>query len=107
MKSISDLMKQASRMQEQMQEMQARLATIEIEGVAGAGLVRVVLNGKGEMRRIAVDPSLLAASEKEVLEDLVVAAHNDAKAKAEAKMAEEMGRMAGGLGLPPGLKLPF
>jgi DNA-binding YbaB/EbfC family protein len=90
-----------------MAEMQQRLSELEVEGQAGAGLVRATLNGKGELRRIRIDPSLLAADEAEVLEDLIIAAFADAKGKVEAQVQEETSRLMGGLKLPPGLKLPF
>ena len=83
------------------------MAGVEIEGQAGAGLIVVVLNGKGEMKQIKIDPSLIDPDEPSILEDLIVAAHNDAKGKAEVRMAEEMQALTGGLGLPPGFKLPF
>lgn len=107
MKNLGQLMKQAQEMQSKMAEMQQRLADAEITGSAGAGMVTVVLNGKGEMRRIKIDPSLLVPDEVEVLEDLVVAAQNDARAKVEAHMQEETSKMMGGVQLPPGFKLPF
>ena len=107
MKNLGQLMKQAQEMQSRMQELQQKLAELELEGASGGGLVKVTVNGKGEMRRINIDPSLADAKEIEVLEDLVVAAFNDAKAKVEARLAEEMQRLTGGLPLPPGLKLPF
>lgn len=94
-------------MQEKMQEMQAGLESHEISGSAGGGMVAVTLNGKGEMRRIKIDPSLVDPAEPEMLEDLIVAAHNDAKAKVEAHMQDEMSKLTGGLKLPPGMKLPF
>lgn len=103
---ISDLFKQAKAMQEKTAEIQAQLARIEVEGQAGGGLVRVTLSGKAELKRVALDPSLMKPEEREIVEDLIVAAHADAKAKAEAKMAEEMRKLAGGLGLPPGFGLP-
>ena len=103
---ISDLFKQAKAMQEKAAEIQAGLARVEVEGQAGGGLVRVTLSGKAELKRIALDPSLMKPEEREIVEDLIVAAHADAKAKAEAKMAEEMRALAGGLGLPPGFGLP-
>lgn len=103
---ISDLFKQAKAMQEKAAEIQAQLARIEVEGQAGGGLVRVTLSGKAELKRVALDPSLMKPEEREIVEDLIVAAHADAKAKAEAKMAEEMRKLAGGLGLPPGFGLP-
>lgn len=107
MKSFSDMMKQAQALQEKMQEMQARLDALEVEGQSGGGLVRVTLSGKTVLRRVVIDPSLLAPDEAGILEDLIVAAHADAKAKLDQRMQEEMGALAGGLGLPPGMKLPF
>jgi nucleoid-associated protein EbfC len=107
MKNLSGLMKQAQQMQSKMQEMQAKLEAMEIEGVAGAGLVSVTLNGKGDLRRIKIDPKIVDPADTEMLEDLVVAAHTDAKRKIEAATAEEMQKVAGGLQLPPGMKLPF
>ncbi|MBI1262065.1 MAG: YbaB/EbfC family nucleoid-associated protein [Rhizobiales bacterium] len=105
MKNITDIMKQAKALQSKMEEMQASLETLEVEGSSGAGLVRVVVNGKGFMRQLHIDPSLMVESEREILEDLVVAAFNDAKAKAEAAAAEQMKALTGGMGLPPGLGL--
>ena len=90
-----------------MESLQAELGETEIPGAAGGGMVNVVLSGKGEMRRVKIDPALVDPGEIEVLEDLIVAAHNDAKAKVEAYAAEEMRKLTGGLNLPPGLKLPF
>jgi nucleoid-associated protein EbfC len=107
MKNLSGLMKQAQQMQSKMQEMQAKLEAMEIEGVAGAGLVSVTLNGKGDLRRIKIDPKIVDPVDTEMLEDLVVAAHTDAKRKIEAATAEEMQKVTGGLQLPPGMKLPF
>lgn len=107
MKNIGNLMKQASQMQARMQEMQARLEAMEIEGASGAGLVSVVLSGKGELRRLKIDPKLIDPEEAEMLEDLIVAAHADARRKIESTMAEEMQKVTGGMSLPPGLKLPF
>lgn len=107
MKNIAGLMKQAQQMQEKMQELQARLEAMEIEGESGAGLVRVTLNGKSELRRIKIDPKLVDPSETEMLEDLILAAHRDAKTKIEAASAAEMQKISGGLQLPPGMKLPF
>ena len=105
MKNLGNLMKQAQEMQAKMQEMQERLASVEMSGASGAGMVTVTLNGKGEMRGVKIDPSLLKPEEAEILEDLIVAAAQDAKAKAEAVMQEKMQEMAGGLPLPPGMKL--
>ena len=107
MKNLGQLMKQAQEMQNRMQEMQQKLAEIELEGASAGGMVRVTVNGRSEMRRVKIDPSLVDHKEVEVLEDLVVAAFNDAKAKVEARVAEEMQKLTGGLPLPPGLKLPF
>ena len=107
MKNLAGLMKQAQQMQSKMEEMQAKLEATEIEGSAGAGLVHVTINGKGELKRLKIDPKLIDPSEVEMLEDLVVAAHADARRKLEALTAEEMQKVAGGLGLPPGMTLPF
>jgi DNA-binding YbaB/EbfC family protein len=105
MKDLMGVMKQAQQLQAQMQKMQEQLAAMEIDGQAGAGLVKVTLNGKGEMRRVNIDPSLMKPDEREILEDLVVAACQDAKNKVEAAVQAKMQEMAGGLPLPPGLKL--
>ena len=107
MKNLGQLMKQAQEMQDKMAEMQDSLVSIEIEGVAGAGLVKVTLNGKGEMRRLHIDPALADPDEAEILEDLIVAAHNDAKGKIEARVQEETQKLMGGMSLPPGMKFPF
>ena len=107
MKNLGQLMKQAQEMQDKMAEMQESLGQMEIDGVAGAGLVKVTLNGKGEMRRLRIDPTLANPDESEILEDLIVAAHNDAKGKTEARVQEETQKLMGGLPLPPGMKLPF
>ena len=107
MKNLGNLMKQAQEMQAKMQEMQDRLAEIEIDGTAGAGLVTVTLNGKGDMRGMKIDPSIFSSGDAEVVEDLIVAAHNDARVKSEQRMQEEMSKVTGGLNLPPGMKLPF
>ncbi|HKM64070.1 MAG TPA: YbaB/EbfC family nucleoid-associated protein [Acidisphaera sp.] len=107
MKNLAGLMKQASQMQAKMQEMQERLERMEIEGAAGAGMVTLRMNGKGDMRGLTVDPKLLDPSDVETLQDLVVAAHADAKRKVEAMTAEEMQKITGGLELPGGMKLPF
>jgi DNA-binding YbaB/EbfC family protein len=110
MKNLGNMLKQAQQMQTRMQEMQAKLEAMEVDGQSGAGMVKVRLSGKGDLRRVTIDPSLLAADEKEVLEDLLVAAHADAKQKVEATMAEEMQKATAGLNIPGGLgglKLPF
>ncbi|MBM3481098.1 MAG: YbaB/EbfC family nucleoid-associated protein [Alphaproteobacteria bacterium] len=106
MKNLGNLMKQAQAMQEKMAEMQARLAEMEVEGQAGAGMVRAVVNGKGEVKRIRIEPGVVDPQDVGMLEDLVVAACNDARAKADAMSAEETQKLMGGLGLPPGLGLP-
>jgi DNA-binding YbaB/EbfC family protein len=107
MKNLAGMLKQAQQMQQKMAEMQAALETAEVEGKAGGGMVVVVLSGKGEMKRVKIDPSLVAPDDVEILEDLIVAAHKDAKAQAEARAAEEMKKLTGGLELPPGMSLPF
>ncbi len=107
MKNIGQMLRQVQELQDKMADMQARLAEIEVTGQAGAGMVSLTLNGKGEMRGLKVEPTLLNPTEPEILEDLVVAAHNDAKVKLEAETAAEMSKITGGLELPPGMKLPF
>ena len=107
MKNLSQMMKQAQAMQSKMQEMQERLAEISVTGSAGAGLVEVTLNGKGELKGIKLQKAIVDPAEVDVLEDLIVAAFNDAKAKAERQMSEETSQLMGGLKLPPGMKLPF
>ena len=94
-------------MQTKMAEMQQRLVDVEITGSAAAGMVNVVMNGKGEMRKVKIDPTLIIPDEAEVLEDLIVAAQNDARAKVDAYMQEESSKMMGGVELPPGFKMPF
>jgi len=105
MKDFMNMMKQARELQSKMAEMQAEIEQLTRDGTAGAGLVTVTLNGKGEMRSVSVDPSLMKADETEILEDLIVAAHADAKAKMEEALQEKMKDVTGGLPLPPGLKL--
>ena len=107
MKNIGQMMKQAQEMQTKMQEMQERLAEAEHMGTSGGGMVSVAMNGKGDLRKVTIDPSLMTADEKEVLEDLIVAAANDARQRVDAFMQEETQKIMGGLGLPPGFKLPF
>jgi hypothetical protein len=107
MKNLGGLMKQAQQMQARMQEVQAKLEAMELEGESGAGLVRVTMNGKGDLRKISIDPKLADPAETEMLEDLILAAHRDAKAKIETATAAEMQKVTGGLQLPPGMKLPF
>jgi len=107
MTNLANMMKQAQKLQARMTEMQERLAETEVTGAAGGGMVQVTLSGKGEARRVKIDPSLADPGEVGVLEDLLVAAVNDARAKVEAQAAEKMSELTGGLGLPPGMKLPF
>ena len=107
MKNLAGLMKQASQMQSKMQEMQAKLEAMETEGQSGAGMVTVTLGGKGDLRRLKIDPALLDPTDAETLTDLIVAAHADAKRRIDAMAAEEMERATGGMQLPPGMKLPF
>jgi DNA-binding YbaB/EbfC family protein len=99
------LMKQAAELKSKMEAMQAELDQIEIEGTAGGGLVAVKLSGKGEMKSVKIDASLIKPSEKEIVEDLIVAAHADARRRAETLLQEKMKNVAGGLPLPPGMKL--
>ena len=103
---LAGLMKQAQQMQENMRRMQESLATMEVEGQSGAGMVKVQMTCKYECKRITIDPSLVG-DDREMLEDLLVAAFNDAAHKVEATIAEKMSGMTAGLGLPPGFKLPF
>ncbi len=107
MKNLADIMKQVSSMQSRMGDMQAKLESLVITGQSGGGLVKVELNGKSVLQSVSIDPSLMKPDEREILEDLLVAAHADAKAKVEATTAEEMKTITGGLPLPPGMKLPF
>lgn len=103
--SFSNMMKQAQELQGRMQEMQAEMEKMQCSGTSGAGLVTVTLNGKGEMRGLSIDPSLIKPDEAEILEDLIVAAHSDAKSKMEAMLQDKMKDIAGGLPLPPDMKL--
>lgn len=107
MKNLGNMLKQAQQMQAKMQEMQAELELREVQGAAGGGMVTVTLNGKSELRAIKIDPSLMKEGEREVLEDLIKAAHADAKTRVEREMAEQMQKLTAGLPLPPGMKLPF
>lgn len=105
MKGFMDMMSQAKDLQAKMTSMQDELALMEVQGQAGAGLVQVTLDGKGAMKGVKVDQSLIKPDEAEIMEDLIVAAHNDAKTKLEAVTAEKMQAMAGDMPLPPGMKL--
>ncbi len=107
MKDIMGLMSKAKEMQDKMQAMQEDLANLEMEGKAGGDLVRIVLNGKGQMRSVSIDDSLLKEGEGEILEDLLIAAHNDAKDKVEEETAKKTQELTAGLPIPPGMKLPF
>ena len=102
---LMGMMKQASQLQAKMQEMQAELDRIEVDGTAGGGMVTVTLTAKGDMKGLRIDASLIKPEEKEIVEDLIVAAHADARRKAEALLAEKMQGLTGGLPLPPGMKL--
>ena len=99
------LMKQAAELKSKMEAMQAELDQIEVEGISGGGLVTVKLSGKGEMKSVKIDDSLIKPQEKEIVEDLIVAAHADARRKAETLLQEKMKSVTGGLPLPPGMKL--
>lgn len=103
---LAGLMKQAQAMQDNLKRAQEELSTIEVEGESGAGLVKVTMTCKHDVRRVAIDPSLLA-EDKDMLEDLVAAAFNDAIRRAEAVSTEKMGKLTAGMALPPGMKLPF
>ena len=107
MKDLLGLMGKAKEMQAKFQAMQDEVANIEATGQAGGGLVHVTLSGKFEMKALKVDPSLFKEDQVEILEDLVLAAHNDARAKVEAQMQEKTSKLTGGLNLPGGMKLPF
>lgn len=107
MKNLGQMMKQAQEVQTKMQEMQDRLAEAELTGASGGGMVSITMTGKGEVRRVQIDPSLIAPDDKEVLEDLIAAAVNDARQKVDTFTQEETQKIMGGLQLPPGVKLPF
>jgi DNA-binding YbaB/EbfC family protein len=107
MKNLGQMMKQAQKLQEKVGELQEQLAQTEVTGAAGGGMVEVTMSGKGDVRKVRIDPSLVDPAEVEVLEDLVVAACNDAKQKVERTVAERMAELTGGLQLPPGMQLPF
>ena len=107
MKDIMGMMGKIKDLQGKMERMQEEVAALEVEGTSGGGLVTVRLSGKGEMRGLSIDPSLFKEDDVEILEDLIVTAHNDAKAKAEAVVAERTQELTAGLPIPPGMKLPF
>ena|SRR3978361_1728418 len=107
MRDVMGLMKQAQAMQAKFGALQAEIEALEVEGQSGGGLVKTVMNGKGELKSLTVDPSLIVADEKEILEDLVVTAHEDARKKIERAKEEKTKALTAGLPLPPGMKLPF
>ena len=106
MTDFTDLITQAKKMQEKMKETQEALKKIEVEGISGGNAVRVIMNGDGELKKISLDDTVLKES-KEIVEDLIVAAHNDAKSKLKKKTSEEISKVTGDVSLPPGFKLPF
>ena len=106
MTDFSNLITQAKKMQEKMKETQESLKKIEVEGISGGNAIRVIMNGDGELKKISLDDNLLKES-KEIVEDLIVAAHNDAKSKLKKKTSEEISKVTGDVSLPPGFKLPF
>ena len=106
MTDFSDLISQAKKMQDKMKKTQETLKNIEVEGVSGGNTVRVTMNGEGELKKICLDEALFKEP-KEIAEDLIVAAHNDAKSKLKKKTSEEISKITGGIDLPPGFKLPF
>jgi DNA-binding YbaB/EbfC family protein len=107
MRNLGNLMKQAQQMQSKMTEMQAELEAVEMTGMAGGGMVQLTLNGKGDVKKVKIDKGVVDPEEVEVLEDLLMAAFNDARQKVNAHAEAEMQKLTGGLGLPGGLKLPF
>ncbi len=107
MKDIMGIMKKAQEMQARMQDMQAEMENTLVEGQSGGGMVKITLTAKGVMKGVSIDPSLLKQDEKEIVEDLILAAHEDARRKAEQVMESKMKDMTAGLPLPPGMKLPF
>ena len=106
MTDFSDLVLQAKKMQEKMKETQETLKKIEVEGISGGNTVRVIMNGDGELKKIHLDNKLLKET-KEIVEDLILAAHNDAKTKLKKKTSDEISKITGGINLPPGFKMPF
>lgn len=107
MKDLNEILGMANRVQEELQKAQASLDSVEVEGVAGGGLVRVRASAKGRIIGLSIDDSLIVPADKQMMEDLIVAAFNDARVKADEAGAAEMGKMTAGLPLPPGFKLPF
>jgi len=107
LKNLGQMMKQVQDMQTRMADMQAKMEELEVSGASGGGMVQATVTGKGVVKRLKIDPALILPAEAEVLEDLIVAAINDAKTRADTEMQAEMGKLTGGLPLPPGFKLPF
>ena len=107
MRDIMGMMGKVKEMQAKMEKMQAEIASLEVEGKSGGGLVTITMTGKGDLKGVKIDPSLFKEDEVEILEDLIVAAHKDAKDKAEAEAAEKTRALTAGLPIPPGMKLPF
>ena len=107
MNNMSQIMKQAKAMQEKMAEMKKKIEETEIEGSSGGGAVKIVMNGKHEVKNLFIDPSIVNSDEKEVLEDLIIAALNDVNKKIAENTNDQLGSISGGMGLPPGLKFPF
>ncbi len=103
---MGNLMKQAQKMQEELQKAQAEVANLEVNGESGAGLVKIVMNGRHDVKRVVIDPSLME-EEKDILEDLIAAAVNDAVRKVETQSQEKMAKITGGMGMPPGFNMPF
>lgn len=106
MKNIGQMMKEAQKLQQRMGELQEKLQAMEVSGASGGGMVQITLTGKGDLRRVKIDPTLLDPAEVEMLEDLILAAANDAKARLDAQVAEKMAELTGGLKLPPGMNFP-
>lgn len=107
MRDVMGLMKQAQAMQAKLGEVQSELEQLQLQGQSGGGMVKAVISGKGELKSLSIDPSLLVPDEKEILEDLIVTAHEDARKKVEAAKEDKMKSLTAGLPLPPGMKLPF
>jgi len=107
MKNLGQMLQQAQEMQQKMAEMQEQLENVEVEAAAGGGLVSVTLTAKGVLKRVRIDPSLLAEGDAETVEDLIIAAHGEAREKAQARCQEEMQKLTGGLNLPEGFQMPF
>lgn len=105
--NLQKMMKQAQEMQQKIAEMQAKVEAQEVEGKSGGGMVTIQMNGKNRMLKVTIDETLLKPVEKEVLEDLIIAAYHDARGKIESSFSDQMGQLTGGLDLPPGFKLPF